>query len=72
MKAVTWQGTRNMKVERVPDPRILNNQDIVLKVTSTAICGSDLHLYGGFMPGMKKGDIMGHEFMAKSSRRARK
>ncbi len=63
MKAVTWQGTRSMKVERVPDPRILNSGDAVIKVTSTAICGSDLHLYGGFMPGMKKGDIMGHEFM---------
>lgn len=63
MKAVTWQGTRNMKVERVPDPRLLNKGDAIIKVTSTAICGSDLHLYGGFMPGMKKGDIMGHEFM---------
>jgi threonine dehydrogenase-like Zn-dependent dehydrogenase len=63
MKAVTWQGTRSMKVEKVPDPRILNNGDAVIKVTSTAICGSDLHLYGGFMPGMKKGDIVGHEFM---------
>lgn len=63
MKAVTWQGTRSMKVERVPDPRLLNNGDAVIRITSTAICGSDLHLYGGFMPGMQKGDIMGHEFM---------
>ena len=63
MKAVTWQGTRSMKVERVPDPRILALGDAIIKITATAICGSDLHLYGGFVPSMKKGDIMGHEFM---------
>lgn len=63
MRAVTWQGTRSMKVEKVPDPRILNEGDAIIKITSTAICGSDLHLYGGFIPSLKKGDIMGHEFM---------
>jgi threonine dehydrogenase-like Zn-dependent dehydrogenase len=52
-----------MRVEEVPDPKILNRQDAILKVTSTAICGSDLHLYNGFMPTMEKGDILGHEFM---------
>ncbi len=63
MRAVTWQGTRNMKVESVPDPRLINPRDAVIRITSTAICGSDLHLYGGFIPSMQKGDIVGHEFM---------
>ncbi len=52
-----------MSVERVPDPKILNSQDAIVKVTSTAICGSDLHLYNGFVPSMEQGDIVGHEFM---------
>ncbi len=52
-----------MSVERVPDPKILNSQDAIVKITSTAICGSDLHLYNGFVPGMEEGDIVGHEFM---------
>jgi threonine dehydrogenase-like Zn-dependent dehydrogenase len=52
-----------MRVEEVPDPKILNRQDAILKISSTAICGSDLHLYNGFMPTMEKGDILGHEFM---------
>jgi threonine dehydrogenase-like Zn-dependent dehydrogenase len=63
MKAVTWQGFRNMSVEDVPDPRLINPRDAVIRITSTAICGSDLHLYGGFIPTMQKGDIVGHEFM---------
>jgi threonine dehydrogenase-like Zn-dependent dehydrogenase len=52
-----------MRVQEVPDPEILNPHDAILKITSTAICGSDLHLYGGFVPTMEKGDIVGHEFM---------
>lgn len=63
MKAVCWHGTRDVKVERVPDPGLINPHDVVVKITSTAICGSDLHLYDGFIPSMKKGDILGHEFM---------
>jgi threonine dehydrogenase-like Zn-dependent dehydrogenase len=56
-------GIRNMEVRDVPDPQILNQRDAIVKVTSTAICGSDLHLYNGFIPTMIPGDIMGHEFM---------
>ena len=63
MKATCWHGKQDMRVESVPDPKILNRRDAILRVTSTAICGSDLHLYNGFIPTMKKGDIMGHEFM---------
>lgn len=63
MKAVCWMGTEKMSVETVPDPKILNPRDAILKVTSTCICGSDLHLYNGFMPTMEQGDIVGHEFM---------
>jgi threonine dehydrogenase-like Zn-dependent dehydrogenase len=63
MKANCWYGTRRLKVEEVPDPQILNARDAIVKVTSTAICGSDLHLYNGFVPTMKRGDILGHEFM---------
>ncbi|HEY0876198.1 MAG TPA: zinc-dependent alcohol dehydrogenase [Vicinamibacterales bacterium] len=63
MKANCWYGTRTVKVEDVPDPQILNARDAILRVTSTAICGSDLHLYNGFIPTMKRGDILGHEFM---------
>jgi threonine dehydrogenase-like Zn-dependent dehydrogenase len=63
MKAVCWYGKADVRVEDVPDPQILNPRDAVVKITSTAICGSDLHLYGGFMPGMVEGDILGHEFM---------
>lgn len=63
MKAVTWHGKQNVEVEKVPDPRILNSSDAIIQITSTAICGSDLHLYGGFIPTMEKGDILGHEFM---------
>src|SRR5215207_9015530 len=63
MKAVCWNGAVDVKVEEVPDPKILNPRDAVLRVTSAAICGSDLHLYDGYIPTMKKGDILGHEFM---------
>jgi len=56
-------GKQNVQVENVPDPKILNSQDIIVRITSTAICGSDLHLYNGFVPSMVKGDILGHEFM---------
>jgi len=56
-------GSRNIEVEKVPDPKLLNASDAIVKITSTAICGSDLHLYNGFIPTMKRGDVMGHEFM---------
>ena len=63
MKAACWYGVGDVRVEDVPDPEILNPRDAIVKVTSTAICGSDLHLYDGFIPTMRKGDILGHEFM---------
>ncbi|APR76503.1 Threonine dehydrogenase [Minicystis rosea] len=63
MKAICWMGKREVCVEDVPDPKILNTHDAIIKVTKTAICGSDLHLYNGFIPTMEKGDILGHEFM---------
>jgi threonine dehydrogenase-like Zn-dependent dehydrogenase len=63
MKAVCWHGANDVRVETVPDPRIINPRDAVVKITSTAICGSDLHLYDGYNPTMQKGDILGHEFM---------
>lgn len=63
MKAACWVGKHDIRVEEVPDPKILNRRDAILKVTSTAICGSDLHLYNGYVPTMKEYDIMGHEFM---------
>ncbi|PWT89358.1 MAG: glutathione-dependent formaldehyde dehydrogenase [Proteobacteria bacterium] len=63
MKAVCWHGTHDVRVENVPEPKILNHQDAVVKVTLTAICGSDLHLYDGYIPTMHRGDILGHEFM---------
>jgi len=63
MKAICWHGTHDLRVERVPDPSILNPRDAIVRVTSTAICGSDLHLYDGFIPTMAAGDILGHEFM---------
>ncbi|MCA1817962.1 MAG: glutathione-dependent formaldehyde dehydrogenase [Acidobacteria bacterium] len=63
MKATCWYGKKDVRVEQVPDPKILNRRDAVVQITSTAICGSDLHLYNGFMPTMEKGDILGHEFM---------
>jgi threonine dehydrogenase-like Zn-dependent dehydrogenase len=63
MRAVTWQGTRKMSVETVPDPEIVQQSDVVVKVSATAICGSDLHLYNHYVTTMQKGDILGHEFM---------
>jgi threonine dehydrogenase-like Zn-dependent dehydrogenase len=63
MRANCWYGKNDMRVEDVPDPQILNRHDAIVKITSTAICGSDLHLYNGLMPTMQKGDILGHEFM---------
>src|SRR4051794_2388361 len=63
MKATCWYGKNDVRVEEVPDPKILNPRDAIVKISSTAICGSDLHLYDGFVPTMEKGDILGHEFM---------
>jgi threonine dehydrogenase-like Zn-dependent dehydrogenase len=63
MKALCWHAKRDVRVENVKDPEILNPRDAIIKVTSTAICGSDLHLYNGFIPSMQSGDILGHEFM---------
>ena len=63
MKANCWYGKQKVEVVDVPDPKILNQGDAIVKITSTAICGSDLHLYNGFVPTMEKGDILGHEFM---------
>ena len=63
MKAVCWYGKHDVRVETVPDPIILNPRDAIIKITRTAICGSDLHLYDGYNPAMREGDILGHEFM---------
>src|ERR687883_457285 len=63
MRANCWMGKNDVRVEQVPDPQILNQRDAIVRITSTAICGSDLHLYNGFVPTMESGDILGHEFM---------
>jgi threonine dehydrogenase-like Zn-dependent dehydrogenase len=63
MRAVCWEGKRDIRVQRVADPELINPNDAIVEVTMSAICGSDLHLYNGFMPGMKPGDVLGHEFM---------
>jgi len=63
VKALCYYGKEDVRVERVPDPQILNPHDAIVKVTSTAICGSDLHIYDGYIPTMEKGDVLGHEFM---------
>jgi threonine dehydrogenase-like Zn-dependent dehydrogenase len=63
MKAVCWHGNNDVRVETVPDPKLINPRDAIVKITSTAICGSDLHLYDGYVPTMQPGDIIGHEFM---------
>lgn len=63
MKALCWHGKKDIRYDTVPDPKIEHPRDAVIKVSSCAICGSDLHLFDGFMPGMQSGDIMGHEFM---------
>jgi threonine dehydrogenase-like Zn-dependent dehydrogenase len=63
MRALTWQGTQKVQVDTVDDPEIINPRDAIIKITSTAICGSDLHLYDGVIPGVLPGDVLGHEFM---------
>lgn len=63
MKALTWHGTHDVRVDNVADPKIEESRDAIIKVTATAICGSDLHLYNGQMAGMEPGDVLGHEFM---------
>ncbi len=63
MRANCWHGKRDMRIEQVPDPKILNQRDAIVRITSTAICGSDLHLYNGLIPTVEKGDVLGHEFM---------
>ena len=63
MKAVCWMGKHSIEVHQVPDPTIINPHDAIIKITRTAICGSDLHLYDGYIPSMESGDILGHEFM---------
>jgi threonine dehydrogenase-like Zn-dependent dehydrogenase len=63
MKATCWNGAMDLRVEDVPEPKILNPRDAIIRVSSTAICGSDLHIYDGYIPTMMKGDILGHEFM---------
>ncbi|MBV8908783.1 MAG: glutathione-dependent formaldehyde dehydrogenase [Sphingomonas sp.] len=63
MRAVTWHGRHDVRVDTVPDPEIVNPRDAIIKITSTAICGSDLHLYDGYIPGMRAGDVVGHEPM---------
>lgn len=63
MRALTWQGKHDVRVETVPDPQIVNPRDAIVRITSTAICGSDLHLYDHVIPRMKSGDVLGHEFM---------
>jgi threonine dehydrogenase-like Zn-dependent dehydrogenase len=63
MRALCWYGTGDVRIERVPDPTIVNPRDAIMRVTTTAICGSDLHLYDGYIPTMEAGDILGHEFM---------
>jgi threonine dehydrogenase-like Zn-dependent dehydrogenase len=63
MRANCWHGTKNVRVDTVPDPTIINPRDAIVKITSTAVCGSDVHLYNGFIPSMKSGDVLGHEFM---------
>ncbi len=63
MRALCWEGRNTVEVENVPDPKILNRRDAIVRITSTAICGSDLHLVDGYVPTMRKGDVLGHEFM---------
>jgi threonine dehydrogenase-like Zn-dependent dehydrogenase len=63
MRALTWHGRHDVRVDTVPDPQIVNPRDAIIKITSTAICGSDLHLYDHYIPTMKSGDVLGHEFM---------
>ncbi len=70
MKAVCWHGTGNVQVDNVPDPTILSPRDIIVRITASGICGSDLHLFDGFMPTMRKGDVLGMSRWAKLSKSA--
>jgi threonine dehydrogenase-like Zn-dependent dehydrogenase len=63
MKALCWHGKNDVRVDTVPDPKIINNRDAIIRITATAICGSDLHLYNDLVPTLEKGDVLGHEFM---------
>ena len=63
MRAISWEGKGKVSVSTAPDPKIVNPHDAIVRVTLTAICGSDLHIYGGYIPTMKEGDVLGHEFM---------
>ena len=63
MRALCYHGKEDVRVDTVPDPIIQHQRDIIVKITSTAICGSDIHLYNGYIPTLEKGDILGHEFM---------
>ena len=63
MKAVCWMGTSKMETRTVPDPELVNPHDAIIRITRTAICGSDLHLYDGYQPTMEAGDVLGHEPM---------
>jgi len=65
MRALTWHGKEDVRVDTVPDPQIVNPRDAIVQITSTAICGSDLHLYDHYIPTMKSGDVLGHEFMGR-------
>ena len=63
MQALCWMGKTDVQMQTVPDPEIVDPGDAIVRITSTAICGSDLHLYDGYIPTMQKGDVLGHEFM---------
>ena len=63
MRAMIWNGVNDLRVETMPDPEIVQPQDALVRVTMSSVCGSDLHLLGGYIPAMKPGDIIGHEFM---------
>ena len=63
MRALTWQGTDKLSVETIPDPEIVNSRDVIVRVTMSSVCGSDLHLLNGYVPTMKPGDVLGHEFL---------
>ena len=66
MRALVWNGVNDLRVETVPDPELVNPKDVILKVTMTTTCGSDLHLIDGFIPTMREGDVLGHEFMGEA------
>ena len=68
MKALCWRGKGDIRCDTIPDPKIEHPRDAIIRVTACAICGSDLHIYGGLIPTMEKGDALGHETMARWSR----